>query len=516
MKKLKLLFVALALLGGVNLAYAQTDVTSTYITNPGFEGTYTSAYTINTNRYIYKPEGWSVDYKNVSTWNMTAISSSDAMMTTSNFPSPYTVSAGNNKYMVRLRDNQTSEYIDLSQTITITETGWYTLSADLICEDASKVTVKLYAGNQEVTNTKNGVWETRTLLLNIAENQEVKIGIRFENKGAGGHKAGADNVVLTKLAAAPTDVTAFVTNPNFDDGITGWTSKLNAYSNTVKESDDSKPGTTKFWENWDGSAKTGRMFQTITSLPAGTYKLKIMAFADQLGTMTPLSTNVAVYAQGQEVGTTDSEKIRRNYINSTDFTYYQTYAYVDENCKLEIGMRQDVAAFRWLGMDNVTLEYVSSDNQEEAKMLALYQEKWDNVKNTFSGDLTNTDYTCVTGAERTTLAEAPNATVSEIADYKTNADALLAAHNSFINAKAIYDKFDAEKASAIAMGVTENNANAATRPASASASDLQTALQGLYVLEDQAATAIYTVDATDIFGSWTTQNMDTKNNIKKP
>ena len=37
MKKLKLFIAALALLGGENFANAQTDVTSTYLTNAGFE-----------------------------------------------------------------------------------------------------------------------------------------------------------------------------------------------------------------------------------------------------------------------------------------------------------------------------------------------------------------------------------------------------------------------------------------------------------------------------------------------
>ena len=40
MKKIKLLIMACALLG-VGQAWAQTDVTSTYITNADFEGTYT-------------------------------------------------------------------------------------------------------------------------------------------------------------------------------------------------------------------------------------------------------------------------------------------------------------------------------------------------------------------------------------------------------------------------------------------------------------------------------------------
>ena len=184
--------------------WAQTDVTSTYLSNADFEGEYTSLYTINTNRYIFQPNGWTVDYKNESTWNMTVVASTDNMA--SNFTGVYAVPADNHKYMIRLRDNKTSEYIDLSQTITVKEAGVYTFSADLIREDGSKVNVVLYAGANTVSNSTNGTWENRSLSVTLAANEEIKVGIKFTNVGAGGHKAGADNIKITytdpALAAA--------------------------------------------------------------------------------------------------------------------------------------------------------------------------------------------------------------------------------------------------------------------------------------------------------------------------
>ena len=115
MKKLKLLLATCALLLGAGQTWAQTDVTSTYLTNADFEGTYDKEYTIvesgNNKRYIYKPDGWTVDYKNVSSNNMTVLESTDVMA--SNFTGVYAVSSDNKRYMVRFRDNQPSEYIDL-------------------------------------------------------------------------------------------------------------------------------------------------------------------------------------------------------------------------------------------------------------------------------------------------------------------------------------------------------------------------------------------------------------------
>lgn len=476
--------------------FKKNDV-SALVYNNGFEGTYTQKYTINTNRYVFQPDGWDIDYKNVSTWNMTVVSSADDMA--SNFTGTYAVTAGNNKYMVRLRDNETSEYVDLSQSITIPNAGLYLLSADLIRENSSKAIVKLYAGDQAVQNSKDGAWETRSLLLNVTAGQTIKIGIKYENKGAGGHKAGADNIKLQKLGNAPVDVTALVANPNFDSNIDSWTAPSGGAKLCTNEKTDQ---TTNFYETWNSDPKQGRMYQVIEGLPQGTYKLKVFAFADQNGTMTPANTDVCVYAQGQEVGTSSSSHVHRNYVNSTDFAYYQTYAYVNATGKLEIGMRQDVANFRWLGMDNVTLEYVGTADQEDALLLAELQTKWSNVNTAISTAQSGT-YSNVTGSEGTALTSALGQSISAISDYATYATLLQTAYINVINAKSAYDTFDTEKDNALLMGV---NGNDVVRPTSGSAGDLLTAMRGLYELEDAAATSGYTVDATTIFGSWVEQN----------
>ena len=63
MKKLKLLFAICALMvGGVSVVQAQTDVTSTYLTNPGFDGDFQRFFDINTDRGVEKPRGWSVEW----------------------------------------------------------------------------------------------------------------------------------------------------------------------------------------------------------------------------------------------------------------------------------------------------------------------------------------------------------------------------------------------------------------------------------------------------------------------
>lgn len=200
MKKYNKLFAILFAVLGVTTLKAQTDVTDQYLVNADFEGSYESVYEIkNDGRYIYKPEGWTVDYVNKSTWNMTVVGSTDTNAA-STFKDTYAIPADNNRYMVRFRDNQPTEYVDLSQTITIKESGSYTFSADLIREDGSKVDVSLYVGETSVSNASPGVWENRSFTIALSAGDVVKVGLKFRNIAAGGNKLGADNV---KIAFEP-------------------------------------------------------------------------------------------------------------------------------------------------------------------------------------------------------------------------------------------------------------------------------------------------------------------------
>ncbi len=200
--KRKLLLAALCVvgaMGGVNSLSAQTDVTSTYLTNADFSGSYTQ-YTLpngntalGSNRFIYQPAGWDISVVNKSQWNMTVVKNGDPQQN-DNFTGTY--EPGDGKYMVRLRDNNTSEYIDLSQTITIKVSGTYKVSARMIRENGNQITVQLYVGNKSVENSSGGKWETRDVTVYLTAGQEVKVGVKFVNKGATGVKAGADYVKI--------------------------------------------------------------------------------------------------------------------------------------------------------------------------------------------------------------------------------------------------------------------------------------------------------------------------------
>ena len=112
------------------------------------------------------------------------------------------------------------------------------------------------------------------------------------------------------------------------------------------------------------------------------------------------------------------------------------------------------------------------------------------------------------GSEKTAFKAAIDASVpATIDEIMEAAAALYTLRDAFVAATPKYNALEAEKTSAIALGVSSDDANAVTMT---SASQLQEKLQALYVLEDAAVTAGYAVDATTMFGSWTPQNLSTK------
>ena len=491
MKIIKLLLATAALMLGGS-GWAQTDVTSTYLTNADFEGTYTELYTINTNRYVYQPDGWTVDYVNKSTWNMTVVASTDAMA--SNFTGTYAVPSDNHKYMVRFRDNQTSEYIDLSQTITVTETGVYTFSADLIREDGSKINVALYAGDNSVSNANAGAWENRSFSVTLAANTEIKVGIKFTNLGATGVKAGADNVKITytnplqaaqdalqaeinavtseyatelataiaaaqnvldnatteaELTNAKTAlhdeflryknsltyatyanpvVTDFVVNGTFDSGISPW-QRTGSFQNNGTANNQQGAFTGNFYENWTPSANTtaNKMYQTISDIPNGTYRLDIAAFVNTLADPN----------ESQYVFANDD----KTYLTTGEPTVYEVWTVVTNN-QIEIGLEQTTATANWMGIDNVSLRYYGAGDVINDAQNASHKLAWLEAKAAAEAAVANSDYANVTGSEKTALeTEIAKAEPSTAAGYDEAAEALTTATQTFVNAKTNYDIF---------------------------------------------------------------------------
>ncbi len=507
--KRKLLFLATFVVSILSAHAVDWTNKTSLITNPSFENDAAiSDLTKGNSSAQVAPTGWTITYDTGSNnqytqqWG-TANSSSKVK----GVGSTHAASAGDKYFYLRENWHASTTYA-IAQTIEAGDNlpaGIYILTVQMAnyAPSGKTCTYKLSlqeegeTAKESSTTTISSTWRTWKVWV-YKKSSSTKLTIKATMKASESNKDQDWCMILDDFQLTygdyssasnnnPLDVTALVTNPTFDSDNNGWTSYLNATHNYVINSRTTE--TTNFWQNWKPS-NSGRMFQTISGLPSGTYKLTMMAFAQDKGTMTPANTDVAVYAKG------NGDNIRRNYVNSTDFTYYDTYAYVDANGSLEIGLRADLNTFEWLGMDNVSLEYVSTSNTEEDLLLAKLQSKWTDVTDACN-ILNEAAYTNITGIERTNLSNALNSSINTIADYATNAATLQTAYLKFIAAQSNYDKYAEEKARAIDMGVAAGDI-----PALSSDDNYLTTLHELIVLEDAAVKTGYPKDATGVIDTW--------------
>jgi len=200
--KLKQIFAAALLLCSAG-AWAQTDVTSTYLTNADFEGEYSSYSKPSSDRNIYQPTGWTITYTNGEANDLTSLNSSCTQW--NQFSGRAQLSTGgDNTYWIRFRWGN-SEALQLSQTITL-QAGQYTLSADAFFNGASNAKAEIFAGdNSKTINTANA-WANYTVDFVLAETKTITIGLKLKQNSQQESVAAFDNFTLTYTAVVVKDV----------------------------------------------------------------------------------------------------------------------------------------------------------------------------------------------------------------------------------------------------------------------------------------------------------------------
>lgn len=203
LKRLKLSLLALcALCGGGNSAYAQTDVTSTHLTNADFESsTYTTPYHPNGDRDITQPDGWSLTYTNGVSYDSSILNENQA--TYGNISGQVTIPGsdrGNQTYAVRFHNNGKTQLITLSQSSTFTK-GKYTLSGLFRTQNQNELEVGFYFDEYSSSNrikfeAGNATWRTLTTTFELTESTEKTIGVFFKHTSGNQMVAGVDNITL--------------------------------------------------------------------------------------------------------------------------------------------------------------------------------------------------------------------------------------------------------------------------------------------------------------------------------
>ena len=287
MKKKFLTLLGGALLGLFSMnASAQTwvDVTSTYLTNPDFEGDYEVLRYLgekNSNdRAIYKPEGWTVVTENENLNDMTVLKSGD--LSSGTFSGFNLAHSGSQTYWVRHRwggqvwkssgTTGSPTSLELQQEISLPN-GVYRLSADLMCYASGTEAndhVYLKAGTQKVEPTiyhakSDNNWENKSLIVFASGKSNVTIGLQALQTWQCELISGFDNVKLERYNVSeenPYDLTDFVGNDK-----ASWTGGSGTYSNCVEHF------------IWGGTATGEYLSQTVSNLPIGMYEVELYCAA---------------------------------------------------------------------------------------------------------------------------------------------------------------------------------------------------------------------------------------------
>ena len=156
------------------------------------------------------------------------------------------------------------------------------------------------------------------------------------------------NSVAGATVAAPV-VTNFVVNGTFDTTTSPWKTTTGA-QNQALASNQTGAFTGKFFENWNPSNYTGKIYQVIENIPNGLYELSICAFVNNF----KAGANF-VYANADKQELTTGAP-----------TAYIVRTTVTDNV-IEIGLEQVEAVNEWMGIDNVSLKYFGEVDENYAK-----------------------------------------------------------------------------------------------------------------------------------------------------
>lgn len=160
------------------------------------------------------------------------------------------------------------------------------------------------------------------------------------------------NAVAGATVAAPV-VTNFVVNGTFDSATAPWKCTTGA-QNQALASNQTGAFTGNFFENWNPSNYTGKIYQVVENIPNGLYELSICAFASVFD-----GTAQYVYANAD-----------KTYLVAGAPTAYTVRTTVTDN-KIEVGLEQTAAVNNWMGIDNVSLKYFGEVSGDYA--LELYK-----------------------------------------------------------------------------------------------------------------------------------------------
>lgn len=264
-------------------------------------------------------------------------------------------------------------------TIQIKSLTWHT-SGDAALTDAKNVLQALIDETKAVSPAIESLTEaiaTAEAALAAATTVEEVEAAQAALQTA--YDAAADQIAYNKNVAsvegASVDnpiVTNFVVNGTFDTNgvVSPWKTTTGAQNQTTA-TNQTGAFTGNFFENWNPSAYTGKIYQEIKNIPNGVYELSICAF-------------VSVFdASCQYVYANDA----KTFLTTGAPTAYKVVFEVTDNTA-EIGFEQTVAKAEWSGIDNVSLTYYGAEASVNDVLFGSYIKTVEELRATATGLLT--------------------------------------------------------------------------------------------------------------------------------
>lgn len=382
MKKLNKLFATLFAVLGVQTLSAQTDVTSQYLTNAGFEDGTTNGWTVSISDTPYKntdvkkssDAGYNFGSSNPSEgtyylatrrgWNGTNGKSSIEISQTVELP------AG--KYLISC-DYKAAEWC--SQT-------WATSPISMIVKD-SKSTVIVQSEPYHLAkwlkndDTKlstyftDADWTPLGVFFEIKETQSITFTTQASLWSDKRTDLNVDNYKLYEVSNASVedivDFSGLIANSKMETGSTNnnkW-SDLGENTNTAMTGFSGKYMLEKWTDGNKGSLGDFTTAQTLPSLPNGKYRFSayvnatVQSQKNEAAKTSAKGTYLYAGANETEVATLDGVPEK-----------FSVDVVVTDN-KLTLGLKTVSTTVNWIAWDNLTLEYLGVDLTELENNLSL-------------------------------------------------------------------------------------------------------------------------------------------------
>ncbi|MBP5380872.1 MAG: dockerin type I repeat-containing protein [Bacteroidaceae bacterium] len=355
----------------VHSVHAQTDVTSTYLTNADFEGSYSVYSNPSSDRAIYQPNGWTITYTNGDGNDMTSLNSNCTQW--SNFSGLHQpTNGGNNVYWIRFRWGA-NESLTLSQTVSL-PAGTYRFSADAFRAETTGNATLSIAGESISIDSRN-TWANYAIVFTLTQTTSVTLAYNFTQGGAAAQsRAGVDNFKLEKFDDATTteyswDWTSMIANAGFERGtatsnggavnapygytmstsLAGW---INAQIITANPSEGANG-----YEVWAGQITSVNMHQSL-SLPMGKYTITGDMRTDATGNITTQGVYATADGATYKSPTISSVATTWNSLDGWNTLSKTFYVQADGTVVVGVTSSGDGASSKgFFQVDNLTLTY---------------------------------------------------------------------------------------------------------------------------------------------------------------